>query len=486
MEEKTIQDLSLSIAPRADRDTYHHTDMIDGEVPQFPVEQYPAETTNKEVARFPTEPSNMENPWAPESSGAIDEESLEFIGTANKEPQTIGQMISNIFFVISIIILLGFALHFIMSFSGDGSPEAVLADARRYRDEGRFQSSRQAYEAYIVGFGENPDGYIEFAQLLLENGFFLEAISTLDQLSQHVLNARQQSEYHLIRGRIHDKNDEFIAALHSFRAAYGSNMHDQMTALMLITANIRISERTQAIELEYTSVRDQLSRLTNDSAVFLFIEANKAYINKDFYTAFDMFEESASSQVPFVMNESFRQMMNLAELIEPDVMSTLSRKQQIMHKIEDHEDAPRLLDLYLRETYAVSLFQHIFRGDIPERYRDEMIREAEDLFLDLLGEEIDSPNIFICIASILRYNGEYYQARNILEQADRIIEDNVLILINLAYAEADFQNNSDRDFEQLRRLNDRIENLFDEAPAYISEMMQFRDFIKRINQMGFI
>jgi len=490
MEEKTIRDLSLNLAPRAD--TYYHTDMIDGEVPQFPDEQFPVEKTNKEPPRFQAEPSNMENPWSPKASDTeasmspVEIDELEFIGTANKEPQTIGQMISNIFFVISIIILLGFALHFIISFSGDGSPEAILTEARRYRDEGKFQSSRQAYEAYIAGFGENPDGFIEYAQLLLENGFFPEAKRTLDRLSHNVLNARQKSEYHLIRGRIHDKNDEFIAALHSYRAAYGSNMHDQMTALMLITANIRIAERTQAIEREYNSVRDQLQRLTNDSAVFQFIEANKAYIDEDFSTAFDLFEQSSSSQVSFVMNESFRKMMNLAELIEPDAMSTLSRKQQIMHMVEDNEDAPVLLDLFIRETYAVALFQHIFREDIPEHYREDMIREAENIFLDLLGEEIDSPNIFICIASILRHNGEYYQARNILEQADRVIENNILILINLAYAEADFQNNSDRDFEQLKTLIERIEKLYNEAPAFRSEMMQFRDFIQRINQMGFI
>jgi len=540
MREKTIRDLSLNLVPTSDRDNHQfHSKMSSGDVAQFPVETtnkelprfttessnkkitlFPEEATNKEPPRFHTEASNRRNPSLPSEisnredsrflaetsnregprflaeasnteilvspEGELNQESLEFLGTANKETQTIGQMISNIFFVVSIIILLGFALHFIISFSGDGAPEAILVDARRYRDEGKFQNSRQAYEAYIAGFGDNPDGYIEYAQLLLENGFFPEAISVLDQLNQRVLNARQKSEYHLIRGRIHDKNGEFLAALLSYRAAYGSNMHDQMTALMLITANIRISERTPAIEREYNSVRDQLQRLTSDSAVFQFIEANKAYINEDYSTAFDLFEQSASSEISFVMNESFRQMMNLAESIEPDVMSTLSRKQQIMHMVEDHDEASMLLDLFIRETYAVALFQHIFREDVPERYRAEMIKEAEDIFLDLLGKEIDSPNIFICIASILRNNGEYYQARNILEQADRVIEDNILILINLAYAEADFQNNSDRDFEQLKKLNDRIEKLFSESPAYTSEMNQFRDFIKRINQMGLI
>ena len=506
MEEKTLRDLSLNPAPTDKAKHQSHTDMINVEVPRFPTEATnkepprflieEAEKTNKEPPRFLTEASNKEESrFLAEASNkeisvfpqeVINQDSLEFSGIANKEPQTIGQMISNIFFVISIIILMGFAIHFIISFSNDGSPDAILTSARRYRDEGKFQSSRQAYEAFITGFGENPDGYIEYAQLLLENGFLPESRSVLDQLNQNVLNARQKSEYHLIRGRIHDKNGEFLAALHSYREAYKYNRHDQMNALMLITANIRIADRTHAIEREYTSVREQLHRLTSDNAVFLFIEANKAYINDDFDSAFDLFEQSASSQVSFVMNESFRQMMNLAELIEPDVMSTISRKNQIMHMVDDLEDVPGLLDLYLRETYAVALFQHIFREDIPERYRDEMIREAEDIFLDLLAKEIDTPNIFICIATILRYNGEYYQARNILEQADRVIEDNILILINLAYAEADFQNNSDRDFEQLKKLNDRIEKLFNESPAFRSEMMQFRDFIKRINQMGFI
>ena len=151
--------------------------------------------------------------------------------------------------------------------------------------------------------------------------------------------------------------------------------------------------------------------------------------------------------------------MRLAEEVEPDA---LLRQKEIMRMAMDcgvclsgkynscnSAGCVTELNLYLKEAYAVSLYRHACMEEDPEQSA-AMIREAKLLFQYLYGK-VDTPNVYICYADILRSEGKYELACSVLENAGNRIGDHILILINQVYAKVDYQNSADKDFSE--RLN---------------------------------
>jgi len=367
-------------------------------------------------------------------------------------------------------------------------PDELLIRARTQRDNGQFLQSKQTYEEYLERFGIEPDGHIEFAQLLLENGFFSESSSVLDQLNESMLNPRLRSEYNLLRGRNHERNDDFLAALTKYRAAYRLNEFNIMNGLMLITMNIRIPDQTNAVLDEFTDVMSQLERITDDQTVFSFIQACKAYEASDYLSAYELFDKSSHSEIPFIRYESFRQMMNIATKAETDSLVIFSQMEEIIQKAIDLDNSSGLLVHSLEEIYAVSLFEYASNNEgLSEQTRSEMLNASKSLLHDLFMRGVATPNVYLCYAALLRYEGDYLLASEILIKAEQIMGDNILVLIHQIYTEVGYQNSiGTSNFDSIRDLNDRIENLFSEQPAYKSEMMEYREFIGNMSRMGLL
>jgi len=399
-------------------------------------------------------------------------------------PNDIWNILSNFLFIFLILLLILYIVQIITDQTDH--PDELLIRARTQRDNGQFLQSKQTYEEYIKRFGDEPEGYIEFAQLLLENGFFSESKNVLDQLNEPPLNPRIRSEYHLVRGRNHERSGEYLTALTNYREAYRLNEFNIMNGLMLITMNIRIPERTDPFIDEFNNVMAQLKRLTDDQTVFTFIQACLAYEASDYLYAYELFEKSASSEIPFVRYESFRQMMNLLTKTETDLLVILSYMEEIIQMAEAL-DSSRLLVHSLEEIYAVSLFNASKNEGLSKQTRTEMLNKSEYLFHDLFISGVANPNVYLCYAAILKYKGDYRSASEILTKAEQIMGDNIRVLIHRVYTTVGYEKSTgSRNFDGIRELNDRIENLFSEQPAYMTDMIEYREFIGNMSRMGLL
>ena len=398
----------------------------------------------------------------------------------------IWNILTNFLFVFLLLLLI---LYVVRIFTDPTVyPDELLAAARIYRDNGQFHQSKQMYEEYLEEFGDKPDGYIEYAQLLLENGFFSESQNILNQLNESILNPRLRSEYHLLRGRIHERSGDFLAALRDYRAAYDLNEFNIMNGLMLITTNIRIPERTNAVMNEFTMVEAQLERLTSDPTVFSFIQACQAYEASDFLPAYELYKKSAYSEIPFIRYESFRQMMHLTAKIEADSSVIFSNMEEIIQMARNLDNTSRLLVHSLEEIYAVSIFEYVNNNEeLSEQTRSELLNKSKDLLHSLFMSGVATPNVYLCYAAILRDEGDYSFASAVLKKAEQTVGDNILILIHQVYTEVGYQNNfGSRAFDNISELNDRIEELFSEEPSYKAEMMEYREFIRNMSRMGLL
>jgi len=366
-------------------------------------------------------------------------------------------------------------------------PDELLEKARRYRNHGQFQNSMDVFERYLELFRDEPDGYIEYAQLLLENGFLDESSEILSQLNVPVLNPRLRSEYHLLRGRIHDRNDNLLAALTDYRIAHNLNEFNILNGLMLIITNIRIPNQSADIKNEFVSVMEHLERLTDDQTVFSFIRACQAFEASDYLDALKLYKESASSEILFIRYESFRQMMNITKKTEADPSTMFYNMEKIINMAKDL-DSSRLLEFSLEEIYAVSIFEYAFNNDeLSGEKRAEKLRESQNLLHNLFINGVATPNVYLCYAAILGDHGNYRYASEVLNRAEQVIGDNILILIHQVYTEVGLQNRyGTSDFDNIRDLNDRVERLFSEEPDHMTEMMEYREFIRNMSRMGLL